>query len=273
MIRIKPPIVFALLVAVSIAVTFFFWWEISFARRLDDSALDAALQADASPRKVQHGIVEITERYREGRPGMDRWAERLVGVSRRDERALRGAAAWAMQFAVADPAVDARLRELVTSDGDTTVRRNAACSLSLAKDASDALPVLRSMLEPFTVVTPAPGTVESVAAVGRRPRDAETVGRLRGPGGERIEVVTDVSGRVVEVAAREGDTVAAGARFVVLAPDADHVLAAAKALGLAGDAGDVERIRTLLAPSAAMPPEVVEQARRAIEAIEARARR
>lgn len=273
MIRIKPPIVLALLFAVSISVTAFFWREISFSRRLDDAELDAALQAGASPRTAQHGIVEITTRYTEGRPGMDRWAERLVGVSRREEPSVRAAAAWAMQFAATDPAVEDRLRALVTGDPDTTVRRNAACSMSLAKDPSAALPVLRSMLEPFTVVAPAAGTVESAAAVGRRPRERETVGRLRTAAGDAIEIVTPVPGRVTETFAKTGAAVAEGAPFLVLAPNPDDALNAAKGLGLAGAADDVERVRTLLAPPAAMPPEVQEQARRAIEAIEARARR
>jgi biotin carboxyl carrier protein len=271
--RFKAPLVLALLLAGSAVGTYVFWRGVSFGRRLDDAELSAFLEQGAPMRKAQHGITELTERWREGRPGMDRWTERLVVLSRRDEAPVRRAAAWAMQFAAKDPAVAARLREMTAGDPDATAARNAACALSLGTDPSAALPVLRSMLEPYVVPAPAAGTVESLVDPGRRPKEDERIGRLRGPGDARIDAVTAVPGRVTEVRAKVGDAVAAGAPLVVLAPDPSHVLAAATGLAYAGTAADVEPLRAMLQPGAEMPPEVAAQVRAAIAAIERRAAR
>jgi HEAT repeat protein len=271
-VRLRPGWILAAVVGASVVGSLVFWRGVSFGRRLDDAELAEVLGAEASSRKVLHGIVEVTERHREGRPGMDRWHERLVAVSSRPEAHVRRAAAWAMQLGVGDPVVEARLRELLAGDPDATVRRNAACALSLTKDPSAARDVLRSMLEPYVVHAPAAGTVESISSPGRRPHEDELVGRLRGAAAERIEVATTVPGRVVEVRAAVGDTVAAGAPLLVLAPDPTHAFAAAKALAYAGTPEDVPLLRRLMEPGSEMPADVAEQARLAIGAIERRAR-
>lgn len=270
--RFRPGWALAAIVFGSVVLSLVFWREITFGRRLDDAELAQVLTAEAPLRKALHGIVEVTERSRESQPGMERWFERVVVVSRRPEANVRRAAAWAMQLAVADAAADARLRELLETDPDPTVRRNAACALSLSRDPAVGRDVLRSMLRSYTVAAPAAGTVESLSPIGRRPQEDELVGRLRGPAGERVEVATQVPGRVSEVLAKVGDEVAAGTPLVVLAADPAHALAGAAALGYAGTPDDVPLLRALLEPGAEMPADVAEQARRAIDAIERRAR-
>jgi hypothetical protein len=272
---LRPPVVLALLLVGSAVATFLFWRSISYRRPLDDEELAACLAPGASIRKAQHGISQLTDRWREGRPGMDRWTERLVAVSRRAEPQVRRAAAWAMQFAVRDPEAAARLRELAGTDPDEAVRRNAACSLAFGtpEDAAAARPVLRSMVEFHVVKAPAAGTVESVVDLDRIPETDAMVARLRGADGVRIEAVTAVPGRVLEVRAKAGDVVAAGAPLVVLAPDAAHVTAAAAALVVAGASEDAELLRTMLAPAAGMPSETAAQVRAAIDAIERRTKK
>ena len=271
--KLKAPLVLALLLFGSAAVTFLYWRQISFGRRIDDAELAADLSLDSSSRKAMHGLVELTERWRERSPGMDRWKERLLLVSRRPEANVRRSAAWAMQCDPVDPALNARLHELVASDPDDSARRNAACALSRAPDGAAARPVLRSMLQSFTVTAPAAGVVESVLDPGRRPKEDEMVARLRGVAGERIEAVTTVPGRVLEVRVKPGDTVAAGDPVAVLAADANHVLAAAAALSYAGTAEDVPLLQAFTAAGGEVPANVAEQVRAAIAAIERRAAR
>lgn len=268
--KLRPPALLALFLGVSALVTFLFWRSVSFGRRLDDGDLDLALAPDATARTALHGIVELTTRWTEGAPGMDRWAERLVAVSRRDEANVRRAAAWAMQWDVEDPGIAARLREIVATDADVCARRNAACSLSLSKDPSAAVPVLRSMLEPFRLTAPAAGTVTSLAAAGRRPKEDDSVGRLRTADGRDAEIAAPVPGRVVEALARAGDAVHAGDPLLVLSPDAGHVLSAAKGLAHAGTPADLDLLRTFLAPGTDAGADVVRQVQAAIAAIESR---
>lgn len=271
--RLKGPVLLAALLLGSAVVTFVFWRQISFGRRLDDAELAEVLTSESPSRRAMHGVVELTERWREQQPGMDRWKERLVAVSRRPEGNVRRSAAWAMQFAAADPTIVARLRELVAADPDESVRRNAACSLSLSPDRAEARPVLRAMLQPYTVPAPADATVESVLDVGRRPREDEMVVRLRDAAGRRVEAVTTVPGRVVEARVKSGDVVRPGDPLVVLAPDASHVLSAATALAYAGTAEDVPLLRAFTAAGAEVPAHVAEQVRAALAAIERRAGR
>jgi biotin carboxyl carrier protein len=271
--KIKAPVVLALLLSGSVIVTFVFWRQVSFGRRLDDAELAEVLTAASPSRRALHGIEELTRRAGEGRPGMDRWNERLVAVSSRPETNLRRAAAWAMQVSARDPAVAARLLDLARTDPDATVRRNAACSLTLSADPSAARPVLRSMLAPFVVAAPAAGTVESLVPVGRRPREDEMVGRLRGEDGARVEISTPVPGRVTAFRVREGDRIAAGAPVAEVAPGEEHVLNAAKGLAFAGTADDVDLLRAFLVPGGDVTPAMADQCRRAIAEIERRAAR
>jgi hypothetical protein len=273
--KLNAPVVLSLLLAGSALTTFLFWREVTFGRRLDDTELAEVLAPDAPSRKTLHGINELTVRWQERQPGMGRWTERLVAASRREEANVRRAAAWAMLDAVkeGDAAVTARLREMVASDADVSTRRNAACALSVAEDPSAARPVLRSMLEPFVVVAPAAGTVESLAELDRRPATDAMVGRLRGADGARIEAVAAVPGRVIELRAKPGDEVAAGAPLVVLAPDPSHVAGAATALVLCGKPEDEDALRALLHPGAGMTEDAVAQVRRALDAIESRSRK
>lgn len=271
--KVKPVVWLVLLLAGSAIGTLVFVRDINFSRRLADDELAAVLADASSSRKAMHGITELTERWREGRPGMDRWIERLVAASRRPEANVRRTAAWAMQLGAKDASIVARLREMVADDGDPVARRNAACALSLSDDPGAARSVLRSMLETWTVTAPAAGTVESLVTLGRRPKEDEMAGRLRGPAGERLEVPVLVPGRVVQILAKAGDSVAAGAPLLMLAPDPAHVTNAAAALTLAGTPADVELLRTMLQPGAEMPSGTVAQVHAAIEAIERRARR
>jgi len=270
--KLRAPVVLALLLAGSVVMTFLYWRGISFGVRLDDAELAEALADDAPSRKALHGLEEVTERLVEQRPGMDRWTERMVAVSHRPEANVRQVAAWAMHLAVRDPAVAARLREMTAGDPDELTRRNAACSLSLAEDPTGALPVLRSMLEPYRVRAVAAGEVESLGGVGRRPKEGDLLGRLRGPDGERVEIVAPLPGTVVETLAEEGARVAAGDPLVVLSPDASHVMNAARALAGVGTREDAELLRPFLAPASGMPDDVVAQVRAAVQAIEARGR-
>ncbi|MCG3134146.1 MAG: hypothetical protein HMLKMBBP_01433 [Planctomycetes bacterium] len=258
--KIKASWVLAGILLASALVTMIFWRQVTFSRRLGDDALETSLADGSTVRDAQHGLEEITRRFGEQAPGMDRWAARAVAASRRPEAPVRRAAAWAMQSAWTaqsrgDPAAGrddfrARLREML-ADPDEAARRNASCSLAWA-GGKEGLPVLRSMLANHVVRAAAAGTVESVLAQGRLAVQDGRVARLRGEGGS-VEVSAPVPGRVVAVLAAEGSVVKAGDPVLELAPDPLHVRNAALALACVGTPADALLLDALAGPSSPLP--------------------
>lgn len=259
------------MLAGTIGLTWLVWYQTWFGARLTDDGLTASMAASAKPRDVQHGIEEITRRFDERRPGMDRWAKALVEASRREEEPVRISAAWAMFFDPGRAEFVARLGELVASDPSVLVRRNAATSLAKSGEAA-ARPVLRSMLEPFTVTAPEPGVLASSVAVDAIVRENVPAARLRRDDGSTADVLAPVPGRVMQRVAAEGARVAKGEALLVLAPDSVHVHNAVLGLMLVGTNDDLEILGAAAAPQSAYPVEVKTAAARAMEAIRARGR-
>lgn len=223
----------------------------------------------ATAREAQHGIEEITRRLAENDVGRDRWARLLVETSRRAEDPVRVAAAWAMQFDAGREEFVARLTELVASDDSVLVRRNAACSLAKSGRA-ESRPVLRSMLDSFTVTAADSGVVSAIVAVEMPIREQAPVARLRWDDGSESDVIAPVPGRVLKRLVADGARVSPGDGVVVLGPDGRHALNAAAALAIVGTAEDVELLNLAAAPRSEFGPEVKAAAQRAVEAIRAR---
>jgi biotin carboxyl carrier protein len=272
--RRKYPLILLAALVVFISVPMLFWYGTWFGLRLDDTALREKLGPESPPRHVQHAVEEITQRFEEGLPGMDPWAQLLVEASRRPDPAIRVTCAWGMQFDPGRAEFTARLREMVTDDDSVAVRRNAATSLARSNDDT-GLPVIRSMLEPLDVFSPGAGVVRDLAAVGRVVRDGEVLATLETAreDEERERIRAPVPGRVARVEATEGDTVEAGALVVVLAPDPAHVLNAVVALGRVGTEDDVERLEFVAGPRAGFGDLARQWAQRALAAIRERAAR
>ncbi len=270
--KFRAPHILAALLAGSAVVTMIFWYQVTFSRRLDDAALLDALRPEATVRQVQHGFEEVTHRFEAGAPGMDRWAGLVVEASRREETPVRRAAAWSMQYAAARPDFAARLREMMGSDRDETVRRMAACALSKAGDAS-ARPTLRSMLENYTITSPVAGKVDSILPAGRRAELDGLVAKIQRADGTRVEAPGTVPGRILEVKVAEGAEVVAGSPLVVVAPDPEHALNAVVALALVGTPEDLPLIQSLAGAQPAAGARVAEQVPAVVAAIQARAKR
>lgn len=262
-------IVFA---AACVFVPGLFWWGTTFSRSLDDSELVERLAPEATPRDVQHGIEELSRRFLEGRPGMDRWAEDLIRVSRRPEEAVRIGAAWCMQFDATRTSFTERLREMVDADPSPLARRNAATSLARAGDAA-ALPVLRAMLRPFEVAAPAAGTIDDLPSVERPVEEGMTLARILRADGVLTDVRAPVPGTVDEVLVDDGSAVGTGVPIVRIRPGADHVANALAGLGFVGEGSDRELIRSFADTRAGYPDEVRAAADWALRQLDARSGR
>ncbi len=255
--------------AACVLVPGLFWWGTTFTRRLDDAQLTEKLAAGAPPRDVQHAVEELSHRFQEGRPGMERWAEDLVRVSRRPEDAVRVVAAWCMQFDAERASFRARLRELVTDDAAAMVRRNAATSLARSGDTA-ALPVLRAMLLPLTVTAPEAGTARDLVGTDQPIEEGSRVATVETAAGRVVSVRAPVPGAVSEVLVAEGARVAAGAALLRLRPALAHVENALLALALVGGEADVALAHTAADARSGLPEDVRSTAAWAARAIEKR---
>lgn len=247
------------------------WHQTWFGARLGDAELLEVMAPESSSREAQHGIEEITRRFDEGRPGMDRWAAALVEVSRRADDPVRVSAAWAMQFDAGREEFVLRLREMVVGDESELVRRNAAGSLAKAGDPASR-PVLRSMLEPFTLRAPHAGIATGLLAPDMPARSNTLAARIARDDGAVAEVRVTAPGRVIQRAVPDGSRVAAGDALLVLAPDSLHALNAVAGLALVGTAEDVELLLLASAPQAGFSSDVQAAAQQAVAAIRGRER-
>jgi biotin carboxyl carrier protein len=253
----------------TVALTWLVWHRTWFGARLTDDELIVAMSPQSSSRDVQHGVVEITQRFDENRVGMDRWAKLLVEASRRPEAPVRVFAAFGMGSDAGRAEFAARLREIVASDPSTIVRRNAAPALAKSGDAS-ARPTLRSMLEQFVVTSPAAGVVGGLPGVDVPVREDKPIGRVTKDDGAVVDVRSDVPGAVAKRVVADGARVSAGDPLLVLAPDATHALDAALALAIVGTKDDVDLLAQAAAPQSQFPADVKAVARQAMGAIAAR---
>jgi multidrug resistance efflux pump len=165
----------------------------------------------------------------------------------------------------------ARLLEIVASDTSQLARRNAACALAKSGEAA-ARPVLRSMLEPFTVTAPEAGVVSGVLGLEMPLEAGQAAAQIRRDDGAVAQVLAPVPGHVLERVAAEGAAVRAGDPLVVLGPDSRHAFNAAVGLALVGTRDDLELLGLASAPQSAFGADVKAAAQKAAEAIRARAK-
>jgi hypothetical protein len=245
-----------------------FWWGTTFSRRLADSVLAEQLGPEARPRDIQHAIEEISHRFEEGRPGMDRWAAELVRISSHTEAAVRVSAAWCMQFDAHREVFVARLREMVADDPSVMVRRNAATSLAKSGDAA-ARPVLREMLEPYPIAAGVSGRVESILAVDLAVEQGQLVARIALPDDATVgddtddeeparyaEVRSPIPGTVTDTHVTEGDEVAPNYPLAHLAPSMEHLRNAILGLALVGTSEDASVLKQIADPRSGYPDEI-----------------
>jgi len=264
----RGPLVLLAFAFLCVLVPGLFFYGTWYGTRLDDPALAEFLSGDASAHETRHALEEVTLRFEEGAPGMDRWASKVVEVSRRSGESLRIAAAWAMHYDSGRAEFVARLKEML-ADESVLVRRAAATSLAKGRDAS-GLPLIRSMLEPFAVAAPAGGTVEAITGLGEALPAGGFVARIACGDGETIEVRAAVPGTVRRVGREVGQALVAGDVLLELAPDEQHVMNAVTALAIVGEPGDAKRLQAIADPRAGHDQTVQQQARTALAAIRAR---
>ncbi len=257
-------------VFLAILVPFLFWQQTWFGTALSDEEMRKNLDPAAKPRKIQHALVQLSQRLTDSGPAaVAAWYADVGRLAGHPTPEVRMTVAWLMGQ---DPSA-AEFRDRLTrllQDADPLVRRNAALSLVAFGEASGREEV-RGMLAGRRILAPASGELLFRRSEGDSVRAGALVARIQVDAGTHQEVRAAVPGVVEERLAEEGTPVKAGQPLLFLAPEEDQVWEALRALYFIGEVRDLPLIEPFLSENPMLSDRVRQQAGFTISAIRGRA--
>ncbi|MBV9959729.1 MAG: HEAT repeat domain-containing protein, partial [Acidobacteria bacterium] len=253
--------------ALFIIVPFLAWYGTWFGRDLSDEKITEYLADEKNPRHVQHALSQLAEKLEKKDASARRWYPQIAALSNSNVPELRSNAAWLMgKDNQAQEFHEALLKLL--RDGEPIVQRNAAVSLVAFNDRN-ALPVVRSMLQPYALTAPVEGEVNSILKVGSPVKVGMMLSRLKQ--GEQVwEVRSPLPGELSQVAAGVGAKLKAGDTLLYITPDESTVWEALRALYLIGEKEDLPVAESYAQGSGKLSAEIKEQAALTAKAIQRR---
>ena len=256
-------------VFLAILVPFLFWQQTWFGTALSDEEIRENLDSAAKPRKIQHALVQLSERLTDSGPAaVSAWYPDVGRLAGHPTPEVRMTVAWLMGQ---DPTA-AEFRNSLTrllQDDNPLVRRNAALSLVAFGEAGGREEV-RGMLAGRRITAPASGELLFQRSEGDSVRAGTLVVRIQVDAGAHQEVRAAVPGVVEERLAEEGTAVAEGQPLVLMAPEEDQVWEALRALYFIGEMQDLPLIQPFLAENPRLSDRVRQQAGFTLEAIRSR---
>ena len=223
-----------------VSMPFLFWWNTWFGRNLSDKQLTEYLQDDKHPRHIQHALVQIGERMSRHDTSVTRWYPDAVRLATYPVEEVRNTDAWVMGQDTSGAGFHESLLKML-SDPSLTVRGNAALSLVRLGDASGR-PQILELLQPSKVIALRKREqVMDAATVGTAIHQGGVVAKLQDEG-QTIEVRSPISGRLRELSAPTGQTVASGAEIATIDPGTEQVWEALRALYLIGQPEDIAAV-------------------------------
>ncbi|MFZ0061312.1 MAG: hypothetical protein WAL47_04680 [Pyrinomonadaceae bacterium] len=229
-----PILILAVLFVLGAFLTWYFTW---FGRSLSDADISTYLSDQKHPRRVQHALLQVQERIARGDPAARQWYPQVVRLSGDPETEFRLTAAWVMGF---DNKADEFHQSLgvLLKDREPIVRRNAALALLRFEDASGRAE-LRAILQPYALVAPASGVVESSLKEHSPVARGTLLMRLRQANNLIEEVRSPLPGRVERITLNPGTAIAAGETLMTLTADEESIWEAMRGLSLVGDRDDL----------------------------------
>jgi hypothetical protein len=252
-----------------VLITFLFWYQTWFGRGLSDQEMAQDLADTSVPHKTQHALAQLSDRIARGDPTVKRWYPQLLALAQNKESQLRLEAAWAMGQDNHSEEFHQALRKLM-DDPVPMVRWNAALGLARFGDGA-AEPQLRSMLQPFTIGAPEPGTIWFRMKEQDDVRNGSIIARIRlGESGPLRDILSPVGGTIARLLTRDGASVAAGEPVAVIDPDEGQVVESLRALYLVGQPQDLEEVERFVRRAPNMSERVRQQAEATARAIRER---
>jgi hypothetical protein len=222
-----------------VLMPFLFWWNTWFGRQLSNQQLADYLQDQKHPRHIQHALVQIGERLSRHDPSVTKWYPQLVQLASYPVEEVRNTDAWVMgQDTSGAEFHDALLKML--ADPSLMVRGNAALSLVRFADATGR-PEIVQLLKPAVITALQSGKLIDTSTVGTAIRQGGIVAKLQ-EGSQTTEIRSPISGRLRELFASTGQTVAAGAQIAQIDPSTEQVWEALRGLYLVGQPDDIAAV-------------------------------
>ena len=255
--RLSGAIIFGVPI-VLIAVTFLFWYQTWFGRRLTDSELSEYLQDTSLPHKTQHALTQAATEILRHDPNVERVYPQIIALAGNREAGFRSMAAWVMGQDNKSAEFHQALLNLV-DDPEPMVRWNAALALARFGDAAGE-PQLKLMLRPYDLCAPMAGTVSLQANAQDTVRNGSVVARIKATDSEAVDIRSPLAGIIDRLAAKDGTTISAGDEIAVISPDDQQVWEALRALDLVGRPDDLADVDRFTQPVSGMSDRVRQQA-------------
>ena len=222
-----------------VMMPFLFWWNTWFGRTLSDKQLTEYLHDEKHPRHIQHALVQVGERMSRGDKSVTIWYPDAVRLANYPVEEVRNTDAWVMGQDTSGAGFHEALLKML-GDSSLTVRGNAALSLVRFGDATGR-PQIIELLQPAKVTAPTAGKIIDAAAPGTAIHQGGVVAKLQGED-KTIEVRSPISGRMRQLSAPTGQTVAAGTEIATIDPGTEQVWEALRALYLVGQPEDIAAV-------------------------------
>lgn len=266
----KRHLAIAIVPVLLVLITFLFWYQTWFGRRLSDSEMTECLTETSAPHKTQHALAQLAERMTRGDVTARRWYPQVMALAASKESGLRLMAAWVMGQDNKSQEFHEALRKLV-DDSEPMVRGNAALALARFGDASGRAE-LQAMLRPFTLTAPQAGKLSFRLKEDDPVQNGGIVARLQAGDAKPADVLSPVAGTLERRIAADGANVAAGEPIAILSPGEEQVWESLRALFLVGTPDDLEDVDRFARGVPALSDRVRQQAAATAAAIRHRAR-
>jgi hypothetical protein len=264
----KQRLLFFLVAWLIVLMPFLFWWNTWFGRTLSDKDLNTYLHDEQKPRHIQHALVQLGQRMDHHDAGATKWYPEVVRLATHPVEEVRNTDAWVMGQDTSGAGFHDALKKML-QDPSTMVRGNAALSLVRFGDASGR-PQILALLEPATVTAPQDGKVVDASTAGTSIHERGLVAKLQ-QGDKSIDVRSPIAGRIRNLSAQVGQSVAAGAALAVVDPSTDQVWEALRGLYFVGQLEDIPVITRYERELPDIPDHIRQQATETEKAIRERA--
>ena len=258
------PLVPALLVL----ITFLFWYQTWFGKRLNDRELGEYLSDTSVPHKTQHALSQLAAEIARGDRSVQRWYPQVIGLAGNKEAELRLMAAWVMGQDNKSEIFHKALQGLL-QDPEPMVRWNAALALVRFGDSGGRSQLLL-MLRPFALLAPEAGTITFRLKEQDAVRRGSVIARIRDGDAKTVEVRSPLGGQVEHRLANDGAKVALGERIALLSPGEVQVWESLRALYLVGKASDLDEVEKFARGASGISERVRQQAALTAQAIRQR---
>jgi biotin carboxyl carrier protein len=240
-----------------VLMPFLFWWNTWFGRQLPDKQLAQYLQDEKHPRHIQHALVQIGERMARHDASVSRWYPEVIRLASYPVEEVRNTDAWVMGQDTSGAGFHEVLLKML-ADSSVSVRGNAALSLVRFGDPTGR-PQIIALLQPAKITAPVAGKVVDTSTAGTAIHQGGVVTKIE-QNGHTTEVRSPIGGRLRELSAKTGQTVAAGDEIATIDPGTDQVWEALRALYLIGQAEDIPAIKPYERELPEIPDHVRQQA-------------